>query len=98
MEVAAAAAARPRVPRGQPPATVIPAGVCELPPQAGAQRSRRPSAPERRSDTLWQAASSSSTQAIFLIGTAFLLPIVLRYTGRSYRVFRGKVRANIGYH
>ena len=48
--------------------------------------------------TLWQAASSPSTQAFLLIGTLFLLPIILMYSGWSYWVFRGKVRADIGYH
>ncbi|HZT89121.1 MAG TPA: cytochrome d ubiquinol oxidase subunit II [Stellaceae bacterium] len=48
--------------------------------------------------TLWQAASSESTQAFLLIGTLFLLPIVLMYTAWSYWVFRGKARGDIGYH
>jgi cytochrome d ubiquinol oxidase subunit II len=48
--------------------------------------------------TLWQAASSESTQAFLLIGTLFLLPIILMYTAWSYWVFRGKVRGEIGYH
>ena len=48
--------------------------------------------------TLWQAASSPSTQAFLLIGTLFLLPIVLMYTAWSYWVFRGKVREGAGYH
>lgn len=48
--------------------------------------------------TLWQAASSSSTQVFLLIGTVFLLPIVFMYTGWSYWVFRGKVRAELGHH
>jgi cytochrome bd ubiquinol oxidase subunit II len=48
--------------------------------------------------TLWQAASSESTQAFLLIGTLFLLPVILIYSGWSYWVFRGKVRANVGYH
>jgi cytochrome d ubiquinol oxidase subunit II len=48
--------------------------------------------------TLWQAASSPSTQAFLLIGTLFLLPVILVYTGWSYWVFRGKVRGDIGYH
>jgi cytochrome d ubiquinol oxidase subunit II len=34
----------------------------------------------------------------FLVGTVFLLPVILMYTGWSYWVFRGKVRADIGYH
>ena len=33
--------------------------------------------------TLWQAASSESTQAFLLIGTLFLLPIILMYTAWS---------------
>lgn len=48
--------------------------------------------------TLWQAASSESTQAFLLIGTLFLLPIILMYTAWSYWVFRGKVRGEFGYH
>ena len=48
--------------------------------------------------TLWQAASSPSTQAFLLIGTLFLLPVILMYTAWSYWVFRGKARADAGYH
>ena len=48
--------------------------------------------------TLWQAASSARTQAFLLVGTLFLLPVILMYTGWSYWVFRGKVRADTGYH
>jgi cytochrome d ubiquinol oxidase subunit II len=48
--------------------------------------------------TLWDAASSPSTQAFLLIGTLFLLPIIFTYLGWSYYVFRGKVRAEVGYH
>jgi cytochrome bd ubiquinol oxidase subunit II len=48
--------------------------------------------------TLWQAASAPSTQAFLLIGTLFLLPVILMYTAWSYWVFRGKVRADMGYH
>jgi cytochrome bd ubiquinol oxidase subunit II len=48
--------------------------------------------------TLRQAASSESTQAFLLIGTLFLLPIILMYSAWSYWVFRGKVRETIGYH
>jgi cytochrome bd ubiquinol oxidase subunit II len=48
--------------------------------------------------TLWQAASAPDTQAFLLIGTMFLLPIILMNIGWSYWVFRGKVQADIGYH
>jgi cytochrome bd ubiquinol oxidase subunit II len=48
--------------------------------------------------TLWQAASDPSTQAFLLVGTLFLIPVILGYTAWSYWVFRGKARADIGYH
>jgi cytochrome bd ubiquinol oxidase subunit II len=48
--------------------------------------------------TLWETASTPSTQAFLLVGTMFLLPIILINMGWSYWVFRGKVRAEIGYH
>ena len=48
--------------------------------------------------TLREAAASQSTQAFLLIGTLFLLPVILVYTAWSYWVFRGKVRSDIGYH
>jgi cytochrome d ubiquinol oxidase subunit II len=48
--------------------------------------------------TLWEAASADNTQAFLAVGTLFLLPVILMYTGWSYWVFRGKVRADIGYH
>ena len=48
--------------------------------------------------TLWQTASAPDTQLFLLLGTLFLLPIILVYTGWSYWVFRGKVRSDIGYH
>jgi cytochrome d ubiquinol oxidase subunit II len=34
--------------------------------------------------SLWQAASSESTQTFLLIGTLFLLPVILMYTAWSY--------------
>jgi len=48
--------------------------------------------------TLWAAASSAKAQAFLMIGTLFLLPIIVMYTGWSYWVFRGKVKAGVGYH
>lgn len=41
--------------------------------------------------TIWDAASVSTSQTFLLIGTVFLLPIVLTYTGYNYYIFRGKV-------
>jgi len=40
--------------------------------------------------TLSQAAASPSTQAFLLVGSLFLLPAILMYSGWSYWVFRGK--------
>jgi cytochrome d ubiquinol oxidase subunit II len=48
--------------------------------------------------SLWQAASAPDTQIFLGIGTVFLLPVILIYTAWSYWVFRGKARAEIGYH
>jgi cytochrome bd-type quinol oxidase subunit 2 len=47
--------------------------------------------------TLWQAASAQVSQEFLIIGTMFILPILLMYVCWSYWVFRGKVRAG-GYH
>ncbi len=48
--------------------------------------------------TLWDAASAQSTQAFLMVGTLFLLPVILGYTAWSYRVFRGKVRTGEAFH
>lgn len=48
--------------------------------------------------SLWDAAASPNSQAFLLVGTLFLLPVILFYTGWSYWVFRGKVRGDTGYH
>src|SRR5262249_16107883 len=48
--------------------------------------------------TLTQAASPPGTQAFLLVGTLFLLPVILFYSGCAYWVFREKVRSDIGYH
>jgi cytochrome bd-type quinol oxidase subunit 2 len=48
--------------------------------------------------TLWDAAAGPSAQTFLGLGTMFLLPVILTYTGWSYWVFRGKVRADSGYH
>lgn len=47
---------------------------------------------------LWQAAATPKSQAFLMLGTLFLLPIILTYTAWSYWVFRGKVRVGAGYH
>ena len=48
--------------------------------------------------TFWDAASSNKSQTFLIVGTVFLLPIIIMYTGWSYWVFRGKVKAGAGYH
>jgi len=48
--------------------------------------------------TLWDAAAAPRSQAFLMVGTLFLLPLILGYTAWSYWVFRGKVRGGAGYH
>ena len=40
--------------------------------------------------TLWDAAAAPVSQSLLLVGTVFLLPCVLAYTGYCFWVFRGK--------
>lgn len=40
--------------------------------------------------TIWQAAATSTSLSLLLVGTIVLLPIILTYTAYSYYVFRGK--------
>jgi cytochrome d ubiquinol oxidase subunit II len=47
--------------------------------------------------TIWDAASPRSSQAFLLVGTVFLLPIILSYTAYTYWVFRGKETGEGGY-
>jgi cytochrome d ubiquinol oxidase subunit II len=48
--------------------------------------------------TIDAAAAAPESQAFLLLGTLFLLPMILGYTGYVYWTFRGKVRADGGYH
>ena len=48
--------------------------------------------------TIWQAAAPPSSQLFALVGLVLLLPLILGYTVWSYRVFRGKITAETGYH
>lgn len=47
---------------------------------------------------LWQAASPTTSQLFALIGTLFILPVILMYTLWGYHVFRGKVQVGDAYH
>jgi cytochrome bd ubiquinol oxidase subunit II len=48
--------------------------------------------------SLWDAAAAPMSQEFLMIGTVFLLPIILMYVFWSYWVFRGKVRGHGAYH
>jgi cytochrome d ubiquinol oxidase subunit II len=48
--------------------------------------------------TVWDTAAAPSSQIFMLLGTLFLLPIVLGYVGFIYWLFRGKVREGESYH
>jgi cytochrome d ubiquinol oxidase subunit II len=48
--------------------------------------------------TLWDTAAAPKSQAFTLVGTLFLLPVILLYVAWSYWVFRGKVREGQTYH
>ena len=50
-----------------------------------------------REVTIWDAAAPVSSQRFLLIGIAFILPVIMLYTGWAYWVFRGKVGTE-GYH
>ena len=42
--------------------------------------------------TIWQAASAPESLGIILVGTAFVLPVIIFYSFYAYRVFAGKAR------
>jgi len=48
--------------------------------------------------TVWDTAAAPSSQIFMLVGTVFLLPIVLGYVVFIYWLFRGKVREGESYH
>ena len=48
--------------------------------------------------TVWQTAAAPASQIFLLLGTLFILPVILGYTGFVYWLFRGKIREGEGYH
>jgi cytochrome d ubiquinol oxidase subunit II len=48
--------------------------------------------------TIWDTAAAPASQIFMLVGTLFLLPLILGYTAYLYWVFRGKVPEGQGYH
>ena len=47
--------------------------------------------------TFRQAAAAPQSQSLLLVGTVFLLPLVLTYTGYCYYIFRGKASHESAY-
>jgi cytochrome d ubiquinol oxidase subunit II len=48
--------------------------------------------------TVWQTAAAPSSQVFMLLGTLFLLPMILGYITFIFWIFRGKVREGESYH
>lgn len=48
--------------------------------------------------TIWDTAAAPASHIFVLIGVSFLLPMILFYTAFVYWTFRGKVKADAGYH
>tara|TARA_R110000787_G_scaffold16622_25_gene50758 strand:+ start:3628 stop:4641 length:1014 start_codon:yes stop_codon:yes gene_type:complete len=48
--------------------------------------------------TIWQAAGDPGSQTFLLVGVVVLVPCILGYTAMTYWIFRGKVKADGGYH
>ena len=48
--------------------------------------------------SIWDAAAPPQSQAFMLIGGLLIIPVILGYTFWSYYVFRGKIKADEGYH
>ena len=48
--------------------------------------------------TIWQAAASHSSLVFLLVGACILLPTLIVYNIFQYRVFKGKVNHESGYH
>jgi len=47
--------------------------------------------------SIWQASSPPQSQGFALVGALFIIPIILVYTFWAYYVFRGKIKAGMGY-
>jgi cytochrome d ubiquinol oxidase subunit II len=48
--------------------------------------------------TIWAAAAPEKSLHFLIVGTLFLVPMILAYSAYSYWVFRGKVDSSEGYH
>ncbi|MCZ3380545.1 cytochrome d ubiquinol oxidase subunit II [Rhizobium sp. AG207R] len=47
--------------------------------------------------SIWDAAAPTQSMAFALVGTLFIIPIIMVYTSWSYHVFRGKIEVGGGY-
>lgn len=48
--------------------------------------------------TIWEAAADDKSLIFQLVGTIILLPLLIAYSIYAYRVFKGKVHTDMGYH
>jgi len=48
--------------------------------------------------TLWDCAAKDNALALMLVGVVIMLPVILGYTAFVYWIFRGKAKAEHGYH
>jgi cytochrome d ubiquinol oxidase subunit II len=48
--------------------------------------------------SIWEASAPPQSQGFTLVGALLIIPMILGYTGWSYYVFRGKVRAGESFH
>jgi cytochrome d ubiquinol oxidase subunit II len=48
--------------------------------------------------TIWEAAANPKTLIFQLVGAIILLPLLITYSIYAYRVFKGKVHPDVGYH
>lgn len=47
--------------------------------------------------SIWQAAAPENTLTFIMVGAAIMLPVLLIYTGYSYKIFKGKVDETLHY-
>lgn len=50
-----------------------------------------------RTLTIWEAASPNNSLIFMLVGAVIMIPVLLIYTGYSYKIFGGKVRDKLHY-
>ncbi|MGB1297806.1 MAG: cytochrome d ubiquinol oxidase subunit II [Psychrobium sp.] len=48
--------------------------------------------------SIWEAAAPPQSQGFMLVGTLFIIPVILMYTFWNYYVFSGKVKESDSYH